>query len=680
MDLTSRCALRVASILWRPGHSGFAYTVVCKATFQLQPDLSPLATQQQLVTVTDVPSGSGGEIRFATDLLPFKKKPEVLLVGHAFAPGGRAVSSLVARLVVGEIDKALQVVGDRRFGPDGNVGVPSRFLRVPLVWSRASGGPNTWNPAGIDLGTSASQFGPAPNLLPPTFTMTSISDVAPPVGFGPIGPLWPSRVACLGRHAANWAPDRWHEQPLPADLDLAYFNAAPPDQQRASPFGEEHLYLENLHPLFERLSTRLAPVTPAVTVDHGSGPQPLQMRCDTLILDTDRGIAMLLWRGHVLLDRADRDGLVVVTGPASPPSSASSWSSETAQIDSTLAPGLLPVLSSPLPFGLAPAFGSSSASSAAPPPAAQGAGAHRSRSPVASSTAGLPSRVMTPPVRGGVETTLTLGFLNDQEVLPFRRSQIWEEQQPPGPGDQSGEALHLTPREILDDDDPVTPRRSNVEPLAPYDLPAPPPAPDVQDLGRLLSQEREAPARPAMLGVVLSPPDEGTHAKPAQQSPPGVAGKEQGDSSEAEPEIAFEEHPPAICGAIAARLACDDGCSTDDILCAAQLDRARWQRVHDHWQSRIRDEAARGRTTALASYDSAYVGALESQRGPITVDLYSQLAEAAERGVVDVALKERGLPPGAWPHIHRLWIQRTVKDLGLARCVRAAITAVRAAW
>lgn len=61
MDLASRCALRVGSILWQPGHSAFAYTVVCKATFHLQPELSPLATQQQAITAADVPGGPPSE-------------------------------------------------------------------------------------------------------------------------------------------------------------------------------------------------------------------------------------------------------------------------------------------------------------------------------------------------------------------------------------------------------------------------------------------------------------------------------------------------------------------------------------------------------------------------------------------------------------------------------------------
>lgn len=49
----------------------------------------------------------------ASDLAPFKRRADVLVVGHAFAPERRPVGSLVARVVVGEVDKAIAVFGDR---------------------------------------------------------------------------------------------------------------------------------------------------------------------------------------------------------------------------------------------------------------------------------------------------------------------------------------------------------------------------------------------------------------------------------------------------------------------------------------------------------------------------------------------------------------------------------------
>jgi hypothetical protein len=143
-------------------------------------------------------------------------------------------------------------------------------------------------------------------------------------------------------------------------------------------------------------------------------------------------------------------------------------------------------------------------------------------------------------------------------------------------------------------------------------------------------------------------------------------------------EVAFDAYPPERCGAIAARIARDEG-ATGEILRAEELDAARWKRIHEHWLERIREEAARSRTKLMSDYDDAYVSALEVKRGTITLEEYARLAEAAERGVVAGALEEHGLPKGAWPHIHRLWIRRMVKDVHIGKQVRGAIDALRVA-
>ncbi|HMY20584.1 MAG TPA: DUF2169 domain-containing protein, partial [Polyangium sp.] len=56
-----------------------------------------------------------------SDLVPVKPRADVLLVGHAFAPGGRPVRSLVARFVVGDVDKRIEVWCDRVFWHQGQI-------------------------------------------------------------------------------------------------------------------------------------------------------------------------------------------------------------------------------------------------------------------------------------------------------------------------------------------------------------------------------------------------------------------------------------------------------------------------------------------------------------------------------------------------------------------------------
>ncbi|WP_437901082.1 DUF2169 domain-containing protein [Sorangium sp. So ce124] len=671
MDVISDCALLVSKIGWQPRHGSFALTVVCKATFELRPELSPLAATQEPVVEADVYTGEGGALALASELVPFKQRPEVLVSGHAYAPEGRPVPSLVARLAVGGIDKAIQVVGDRRCGPDGRLGEPAHFIRMPLAWERAVGGPDTSNPAGRPFGAAAgadrSGREPAPNLWPVGRRLASQGDIVPPVGFGPIAPAWPSRAACLHRHAAFWHPRRWHEWPLPEDIDGGYFNAAPPDQQCTEPFGAEVIYLENLHPRFAHLSTRLAPVTPAAIVDHGSGRQRLQLRCDTLQLDTDRGLAMLVWRAHVLLERADCPGRVVVTGPGAPEAVPSRLARDALRVDGTLAVGAA------LPSSTAPPFsGVAARAPSSVPPLSSVRAVSASLTPTRehttqpSSGSTTPSLIEHPLTRtetpGLAEHPLTRtetpGLVASSAALPFVAAQGHSAPRSDAPPRASTSGLPFVPAS-------EPPRPSAPPPLfVPASEPprpsAPPPLPGA--IAALSAGPSEAPA-------------------PVTERPPAV----ETDATDApapivEPalEVAFESYPPERCGAIAARLACDTG-STGDVLHAEELDEARWQRVHAHWLDRIRGEAARSRKALLSIYDNAYVSALEAERGPIAPDDYARLAEAAERSEIAGALAERGLPAEAWPHIHRVWIQRLVKDVRLGKQVRRVIDALREA-
>jgi hypothetical protein len=682
MDLISQCALRAERLVWRPGHGGFTFTVVCKATFELRPELSPLAGVQEAVTIADVYAGEAGALALASDLVPFKKRPEVLVLGHAYAPEGRQLRSLTVRVAVGEVDKALQVFGDHYFTMDDVLVEPERFARMPLAWERAAGGPDTSNPAGIPTGAAAvpDAFGRvrAPNLMPAGLVLTSRRAVVPPVGFGPMAPHWPLRAVFLHRHAAVWDPARWHERPLPSDIDVAYFNAAPRDQQRTLPFGDETIYLEHLHPRFPRLSTRLAPIAPVATADQGSGPQPLQLRCDTLIIDTARGLAMLVWRGHVPLDHPDRPGRVIITAPAAPQAWSTNWPEEASDESATLAPGLVMLSSAVLPF-----------SGAGVPDASAGPAAFMTNGPAGQARAGVPLAIDQSDDDAGM--TLAPGLVRESPVLPFGGSQEQDasdtmphlELAPPGvslPFVSSGAHTAL-PREAP----PVGAAPSPIEPpwASRWDPPALAVAPEPfkpSEPSELPGSPDPAAAPPVLLAAITTAAEEAEEARSTRRppAPGGTVAGEAAAAPEAEPEIDFSAYPAERCGAIAARVACDEA-EASRTLGAEDLDAARWKRVHERRLDEIRAEAARGRKKLLVEYDAAYVRALEAHRGPIALEEYARIAEAAERGAIAEALEAARLPAGAWPHIHRVWIGRTAKDMRLGKQVRAAIEQVRSA-
>lgn len=335
MELIVQGQIRAGKLLWRPSGQNYAVTVVCKVSFDLLPDMSPVASVQHPVLESDVFGPRGGML-LATDLIPFKTRPEVLVIGSAHAHEGRPVPSLVARLAMHEIDKSVLVVGDRLVNRNGRSSDPTPFTRMPLVWDRASGGANTVNPVGIPFGQLPGVDSAAPNLFPADANPLKLGPIAP-VNLGPIAPNWPSRIACLRQRATHWDFRSWFEQPLPADIDIAHFNAAPHDQQRSTPFGEDSIYLQHLHPRHSQLSTRLAAVTPMVTVDRGTGPEQLKLRCDTMLIDTDRSLIMLLWRAQVVLEHSAQTCKIVVIGPKSP-SAAAMTTAQNGDDEATLVP------------------------------------------------------------------------------------------------------------------------------------------------------------------------------------------------------------------------------------------------------------------------------------------------------------------------------------------------------
>jgi hypothetical protein len=318
MQVVSACALPVGSVVWQARSGAVVLTVVCKATFRLRPGESLLADEQEPLVEADRHWNDDPRegLRAASDLVPFKRRADVILVGHAHAPRGEPVQSLVARLCVGALDKSIEVFADRVFTLEGQLQEGPRFVRSPLLWHYAAGGPGTPNPVGVPRDARRDAYGRriVPRLQPPGLHVTSPGDAIPTVGFGPIAPTWPERWQRLHHHANDWDPTRWREWPIPDDLDPGYFNVAPADQQVDVIRPNERIVLENLHAQHPRLVTSLAATTPEAVVERpGRRPEPLAFVCDTLWIDADQGVCSLTWRARVPLEAPDAPGCVRVT-------------------------------------------------------------------------------------------------------------------------------------------------------------------------------------------------------------------------------------------------------------------------------------------------------------------------------------------------------------------------------
>ena len=316
MTVVSQGPLPVGSCIWQPRPGALTFTFVCKATFVLAPGLLTLASDQEPVHADDralANSGNGATSLYAAaDLGPGKPRADVVLVGKAYAPGAVAVRSLVVRLSVAGVDKSVHVWCDRKYAPDGTLVEGPPFLDLPLLYERTAGGPGTGNPVGMPAARDGTGSMALPNLTIP-FAPAVPDMPMTAAGFGPIAAHWPSRRARLGRNAVGWGADSWRHEPLPADMDPSYFNVAPEDQQLESLAGNERLVLENLHPEIPDLCMVLPGLALSARLDGPKGEEPVELVCDTLWIDTERGLCTLTYRGHVPLGSTTDEGCVTVT-------------------------------------------------------------------------------------------------------------------------------------------------------------------------------------------------------------------------------------------------------------------------------------------------------------------------------------------------------------------------------
>jgi uncharacterized protein YjbI with pentapeptide repeats len=262
---------------------------------------------------------------YASDLVPQKPWVDVTLVGHAHARGGPAEVAVV-RLRFGDpraggFERRIAVVGERRFesvmGAAFGPGKPAPWTRVPLVYERAFGGPDSPdNPVGIGRDGKA-----APQLEDPDQLVKDARDMIAPACFGPISPRWPVRAGKLGSFDARWLAEHWPS--MPADFDWAYWQAAPVAQRIATARGDEAFALVGVHPELALVEGRLPGVRPRCFADRDGSLVEVEVRLDTVAFDADAMKVDLVFRGAMEVsdeDASEVAALFVIMEPVAGPS------------------------------------------------------------------------------------------------------------------------------------------------------------------------------------------------------------------------------------------------------------------------------------------------------------------------------------------------------------------------
>lgn len=283
LSITSNTAASCGAVLWRSGSALWA-TVILKATFRLVHEGAAALEGPQAIVYAERRRGGVGSVEAASEAAPLLPNAGVLLSGHARAPGAKPVTAASVRLGVAAerpvIDKTLHVFGGS-----------APFAEMPLIYERAFGGDGIEeNP----FGTGARPGSTPPNIIDPR-------DPQRPTGFGPVASTAPGRRRLLGALPPPSLDRPFPE--VPPSLDARYFQAAPVDQQIERISGREWIVLDGMHASLARIQTYLPGPVARADWHVGSGPaRPVDLRADMLVIDADRLLCSVIWRGRFAVE------------------------------------------------------------------------------------------------------------------------------------------------------------------------------------------------------------------------------------------------------------------------------------------------------------------------------------------------------------------------------------------
>lgn len=321
-----------------------------------------LAQEQQPVAPGDAYAGPVSThplravIQEDGDLLPYKPGTDILVSGHARAPGGLACTQWIAGIRVGSLKKLVRLHGPRQFRKQvlgWRLGPATPVESVCLDYRLAFGGcidvtpahtrdgepdaiRHAGNPAGVGwlprpgdykhLGragrtcvarwVAGQKVLDAPQIEAPLDPVTHPFQRAAPQGLGAIARWCTPRVAYQGDFDAHWRATRYPL--LPENFESRFFQNAPADMV-ATPHlrGDESVTMTGLLP--DKTDMLLPGWTLLVAVRLASGRSELSIPLlDTLRFDLDRRQVSMVWRTHF----RDDDPVVEIAIAASASASA----------------------------------------------------------------------------------------------------------------------------------------------------------------------------------------------------------------------------------------------------------------------------------------------------------------------------------------------------------------------
>lgn len=302
---------------WFPNENGIdTLYVMVRATFNIAKELT-LADEQPEPIATDIYWTEPGKssLKYGSDMHIGKPTTDIVMLGHACAPGQKEVHELDVSLSVGETSKTVRVFGDRQW-KDGRITAPTKFKTMPLVYEKAFGGIHIVD-GKIDSAEDRNPVGrgfagnrkldemngvPLPNLEDPKQLIREPTDKPNPACFGFCAPNWAPRATFAGTYDEVWRKTR--APYLPEDFNKRFFNMAHPDLIYPHFLqGGEPVQISGMHPKGTiQFDVPQVPLSTRITM-AGQVHQP-DFSLETLLLEPNHMKLGMLWRAALLCDKS----------------------------------------------------------------------------------------------------------------------------------------------------------------------------------------------------------------------------------------------------------------------------------------------------------------------------------------------------------------------------------------
>jgi len=193
------------------------FSVIVKRSYRLAPNggVERLAADHPLRLIDEYYDDGDAEtstVRHESEVAPFKPATDVVVIGKAYAPHGRATPQMRVSVWVGDVQKVLVVTGNRRCeyraGASPTFTDPEPFVEMDIRYERAYGGRDERSIPDVPFIYPRNGMGKGVVLRN---VRAAVDGLALPNIEEPHALLTPDRLFLE-------EPERWHLQPLPAGL------------------------------------------------------------------------------------------------------------------------------------------------------------------------------------------------------------------------------------------------------------------------------------------------------------------------------------------------------------------------------------------------------------------------------------------------------------------------------